>query len=133
MLAESSPNRLTIMKGGVTMRVPSSDIEARVAVLEAYVDIPTKHNGTTVTGRLEAQHKLLIAIQADYAAFRADYTAFRADYTAFRAEFNALRAEFNAFRAETNRRLTTLEDMTGQVLHGMTEIKRLLVARDGSP
>lgn len=114
MLAESSPNRLTIKKGGVTMRVPSSDIEARVSALEAYVDIPTKHNATTVTvtGRLEAQHKLLVAIQADYTAFR---------------------AEFNAFRAETNRRLTALEDMMGQVLHGMTEIKRLLMPRRNDP
>ena len=126
MLAGSSPNRLTIKKGGVTMRVPSSDIEARVSALEAYVDIPTEHNGTTVTGGLEAQHRLLVAIRADYTAFRADYTAFR--------------AEFNAFRAETNRRLTALEqrvsvveDMIGQVLHGMTEIKRLLGARDGAP
>jgi hypothetical protein len=114
MLAESLPNRLAIMKGGVTMRVPSSDIEARVSVLEAYVDIPTEHNGTTVTGRLEAQHKLLVAIQADYTAFR---------------------AEFIEFRDATNRRLTALEarftqveDMLGQVLHGMTEIKRLLTS-----
>jgi hypothetical protein len=107
MLAESSPNRLTIMKGGVTMRVPSTDIEARVSALEAYVDIPTERNGTTVTGRLEAQHKLLIAF----------------------------RAEFIEFRDATNRRLTALEtrltqveDMLGQVLYGMTEIKRLLTS-----
>jgi hypothetical protein len=122
MLAGSSPNRLTIKKGGVTMRVPNSDIEARVSALEAYVDIPTmEHNGTTVTvtGRLEAQHKLLTAIQIDYTDFR---------------------AEFNAFREETNRRLSALEervaaleDMMGQVLHGMTEIKRLLMTLRSDP
>jgi hypothetical protein len=94
------------------MRVLSSDIEARVSALEAYVTIPTERDGTTVSGRLDAQHKLLVAIKADYTDFR---------------------AEFNAFRDETNQRLTALEErvaviegMIGQVLHGMTEIKRLL-------
>ncbi|HEU5156729.1 MAG TPA: hypothetical protein VFU43_06995 [Streptosporangiaceae bacterium] len=83
------------------------------------MDIPTEHNGTTVTGRLGAQHKLLVALRTELTEFRADYTAFR--------------AEFNAFREETNRRLTALEGMLGQVLHGMTEIKRLLSPQADSP
>ena len=82
-------------------------------------EIPTEHNGTTVTGRLEAQHKLLLAI--------------RADYTDFRAEFNAFRAETDHRLMGVETRLTQVEDGIGQVLYGMTEIKRLLIPRDGSP
>jgi hypothetical protein len=81
--------------------------------------MPAERTGMTVTARLNAQHNVL---------------------TAFRAEFTDFRAEFNVFRDQTNRRLTALEqrmsaleDMIGQVLYGMTEIKRLLGQGHGSP
>jgi hypothetical protein len=108
------------------MQVPSSDVEARLSALEAYVDIPTEHNGTTVTGRLEAQHKLLLAIRADYTDFRAEFNAFRAE-----TDHRLTGVETRLSGVET--RLTQVEDGIGQVLHGMTEIKRLLIPRDGSP
>lgn len=103
---------LTIMKGGVTMRVPSSDVDARLSALEGYVDMPTERTGMTITSRLDAQHSLLLALRADYTDFR---------------------AEFNAFRTETNRRLSGLEDAMGKVLYGMTEIKNLLQPDDPTP
>ena len=96
------------------MRVPSSDIEARVAALEAYVNMPTEHNGTTVSSRLEAQHRLLVA--------------FRAEFTEFRAETNRRLTALEQRFAVLEERVTVVEDMIGQVLHGMTEIKRLLAA-----
>lgn len=109
MLVESSPNRLSIMKGGVTMQVPTDEVEARLSALEAYVDMPTEHTTMTVTGRLEAQHQMLIALNGNVMD---------------------LRAEFNDFRAETTRRLTSLEAGMGKALHGITAIKNLLTHPD---
>ena len=100
MLVESSPNRLTIKKGGVTMHAPTRNISERLSALEAYVDMPEGHNGVAITSRLKAQHDLLLAF----------------------------RAEFTDFRAETNRRLTELEDGMGKALHGITAIKNLLTS-----
>ena len=87
------------------MLTPSSDVQARLSALEEYIEMPAERTGMTVTSRLTAQHNLLLAF----------------------------RAEFNVFRDQTNQRLTALEDMLGQVLHGMTEIKRLLAPGSGSP
>ena len=38
------------------MQIPGSDFGARLAALEEYVDMPTERTGTTITGRLDAQH-----------------------------------------------------------------------------
>jgi hypothetical protein len=100
------------------MLTPSSDVQARLSALEEYIEMPAERTGMAVTARLKAQHNLLVAL--------------RAELTEFRAEFTNLRAEFHVFRDQTNQRLTALEDMLGQVLHGMTDIKRML-APGGSP
>jgi hypothetical protein len=112
MLAGSSPNGVTITKGGVTMRVPNSDIEARVAALEEYVDMPEERTGMTVTARLDAQHNLLVA--------------FRAEFTEFRDQTNRRLTALEQRIGVLEQRIGVLEDMIGQVLYGMTEIKRLL-------
>ncbi len=115
------PIRPTIKKGGYTMQVTITEVNERLSALEAYVGMPKGNTGTTVTARLDAQHRLMLAL--------------RADYTDFRAEFNDFRTEVNEFRAETNRRLTSVEtrltaveDGIGKVLYGITEIKNRLPA-----
>jgi hypothetical protein len=100
------------------MLTPSSDVQARLSALEEYIEMPAERTGMTVTARLEAQHNLLVA--------------FRTEFIEFRTEFTRFRAEYSVFRDQTIQRLTALEDTLGQVLHGMTDIKRLL-APGGSP
>jgi hypothetical protein len=101
MLEESSPNRLTIMKGGITMRILSSDFDARLTALEEYVDMPAARTGKTITGRLDAQHVLLEALRVG-------------------------QSELNRRMANLEVRMTNVEIGLGKALHGITEIKNLL-------
>jgi polyhydroxyalkanoate synthesis regulator phasin len=107
------------MKGRITMLARSS-VNARLSALEVYVDMPKETTGMTITGRLDAQHSLLLAMRADMSDFRADLTELRTDVTELRTDVNDLKE-----------RVTRLEDGMGKALWGITEIKNLLAPKDG--
>ncbi|HEU5159774.1 MAG TPA: hypothetical protein VFU43_22455 [Streptosporangiaceae bacterium] len=129
MLAGLLPNGLAITKGDVTMQAPSSDIEARLSALEAYVDVPQGHTGMTVTARLDGQDRLLRALHANSTEFRAEFNDFRAEtnqrLTGVETRLTGVKTRLTG--VET--RLTEVEDVLGKVLYGITEIKNLLKPR----
>ncbi|HEX6468807.1 MAG TPA: hypothetical protein VF069_06885 [Streptosporangiaceae bacterium] len=120
MLEASSPNRLTIKKGGVTMQAQRSDLEARLSALEAYVELPEERTGMTITSRLKAQHDLLVALRADVSDNSRRLTGVEDRLTGVENRLTGV-----------ENRLSSVEDVLGQVLHGMTAIKNLLTHRDG--
>jgi hypothetical protein len=108
------------------MLARSHRINTRASALEAYVGSPKEHTGMTITGRLEAQHRLLLALRDDHNDLRVQMQAFRAHMEEFRAH-----VEERFTKVES--RLTSIEDVMGRVLWGMTEIKNLLKPTDHSP
>jgi hypothetical protein len=115
MLEASSPNRLTIKKGGITMQAPSNDLEARLSALEVYVELPEERTGMTITSRLKAQHDLLVALRAEVSDNSRRLTGVETRLTG------------------VENRLSSVEDVMGKVLYGITTIKNLLVRADDGP
>jgi hypothetical protein len=101
------------------MPIPSTDVGARLSALEAYVDMPNEHTGKTVTGRLDAQHSLLVAFRAEFIEFRAETNQ---RLTSVKTRLTSVETRLTSVETQ----LTEIQDAVGKVLYGLTEIKRRL-------
>jgi hypothetical protein len=90
------------------MLVRAHRFEARLSALEAYVDSPKEPRGMTLTARIDAQHRMLVAFNES------------------QSETNRRLADLEERMSGVERRLTALESSMGMVLHGITAIMNLL-------
>jgi hypothetical protein len=90
------------------MLVWTSGIKARLTALEMYIGEMREPRGMTLTSRLEAQHRMLVALGEN-------------------------QSETNRRLTRVEDRLTEVESTLGTVLHGITAIKNLLRPPEGPP
>jgi predicted nuclease with TOPRIM domain len=104
------------------MLVRTSRFEARLAALEAYVDRPKEPRGMTLTARMDAQHRMLVAVNENQSELSSRMT--RLEGRMDRLEDRMDRLEDRMDRLED--RMTSLEGSIGVVLHGVMAIKNML-------
>lgn len=90
------------------MLVRTRHFEARLSALEAHVGKAREPRGMTLTDRIEAQHRMLVALGENQSETSRRLTGIEGRMTSVEG------------------RLTAIEGSMGMVLHGITAIKNLL-------
>jgi predicted nuclease with TOPRIM domain len=106
-----------------------SRTNTRLSALEAYVDMPEERRGMTVTGRLDGQHTLLLALRTDVTELRSDMIEVKrrlsnVEHRLTNVEHRLTNVEQRLTNVE--QRLGEVELTLGQILYALVEIKNLL-------
>jgi chromosome segregation ATPase len=104
------------------MLVRTSGIKARLTALETYVGEMREPRGMTLTSRLEAQHRMLVALGENQSETNRRLGRLEDRVTTLEGHMTSLQTEMRAVR-----------DTLGTVLHGVTAIKNLLRPPDDPP
>jgi uncharacterized coiled-coil protein SlyX len=117
------------------MPVRNSGFEARLASLEAYVDMP-KEPRVTLTARLDAQHRMLGALSENVSDLgrrmtrvEARLTGVEERVTRVEERLTGVEGRLTSVEGRLTRvevRLEQIEGTIGVILHGVTAIKNML-------
>jgi predicted nuclease with TOPRIM domain len=118
------------------MLVRTSRFEARLAALEVYVDRPKEPRGMTLTARMEAQHRMLVAVNENQSDLSRRMTRLEGRMDGLGDRMDRLEGRMDRLEGRMDRledrmtslegRMATLEDSIGVILHGVTAIKNML-------
>ncbi len=108
------------------MHVRTSDIKARLSALETYVGEKKESRGMTLTSRIEAQHRMLVALGENQSETNRRLTRVEERVTGLETEVRGLRTDMTALQCE----MTEVRGTLGTVLHGVTAIKNLVTPPD---
>jgi hypothetical protein len=97
------------------MLVRTSTFEARLSALEAHVGKAKEPRGMTLTDRIDAQHRMLVALAENQSETNRRLTGLEDRVSGVEGRLTSVEG-----------RLTTIEGSMGMVLHGITAIKNLL-------
>jgi predicted nuclease with TOPRIM domain len=129
------------------MLVRTNGFEARLAVLEAYVDTPKEPRGMTLTARIDAQHRMLVAVSENQSDLTGRMTRLEGRMDRLGERMDRLDGRMDRLDGRMDRldggmdrledrmtslegRMRTLEGSVGVVLHGVTAIKNMLKPPD---
>jgi uncharacterized coiled-coil protein SlyX len=111
------------------MLVRTSRFEARLAALEVYVDRPKEPRGMTLTARMEAQHRILVAVNENQSDLSRRMTRLEDRMDGLEGRMDRLEGRMDRLEGRMTSlegRMVTLEDSIGVILHGVTAIKNML-------
>jgi predicted nuclease with TOPRIM domain len=111
------------------MLVRTSHFEARLAAIEAYVDRPKEPRGMTLTARMEAQHRILVAVNENQSDLSRRMTRLEDRMDGLEGRMDRLEGRMDRLEGRMTSlegRMVTLEDSIGVILHGVTAIKNML-------
>jgi hypothetical protein len=115
------------------MLVRTSRFEARLAALEAYVDTPKEPRGMTLTARIDAQHRMLVAVNENVSDLSGRVTRLEGRMDGLEGRMDGLEGRMDRLEGRMTSlegRMRTLEGSIGVVLHGVTAIKNMLKPPD---
>jgi archaellum component FlaC len=118
------------------MLVRTSGINARLTALETYVGEMREPRGMTLTSRLEAQHRMLVALGENQSETNRRLGRLEGRMTNVEDRLTGVETRLTGVETRltgVENRLTEVEGTIGMVLHGVTAIKNLLRPPDDPP